>query len=134
MVKLITSIAIFTLCTLSLAADQQSVPIFIGGNDIVDACGSTGAVKGLSSKGDGYLSVRTGPGSHFKEKNRLTEGKMFYMCNFKESKSSSWVGIVYSTNNSSDCGVSSPIEKAIEYKGPCQWGWVNEKWVEVVAG
>jgi hypothetical protein len=47
---------------LKLPQSHVDVPILIGGNDKLDACGSTGEVVGLDPKGDGFLSVQSGPG------------------------------------------------------------------------
>lgn len=134
MIKYLASIICLSICAASLAAEDDSIPIVIGGNDVMDACPSVGAVKGLKIKGDGFLSVRSGPGSQFLERDRLLEGALFYMCDEKNSGGGTWIGIVYSKKNTSTCGVTSAIEKVSVYKGPCKWGWINSKWVKVVAG
>ncbi len=132
--KIFTTLISPLICTASLAAEGDSIPIVIGGNEVMDACPSVGAVKGLKVKGDGFLSVRSGPGSQFLEKDRLVEGALFYMCDEKNADNGAWVGIVYSKKNTDTCGVTSPIGKVSVYKGPCKWGWINSKWVKVVAG
>ena len=135
MIKFLTSITRLLICTAPLAAEVDSIPIVIGGNDVMDACPSVGTVKGLNAKGDGFLSVRSGPGTKFLEKDRLIAGALFYMCDGKSARGSDWVGIVYSKNMNTDtCGVTSAIEDITVYKGPCKWGWINSKWVKVVAG
>jgi hypothetical protein len=134
LIKFLTSATCLLISTAPLAAEVSSIPIVIGGNDEMDACPSVGAVTGLKVKGDGFLSVRSGPGTQFPEKDRLLEGALFYMCGGKNARGSDWIGIVYSKKNTDTCGVTSPIENVTVYKGPCKWGWINSKWVKVVAG
>ncbi len=133
MIKFFASIASLAICTTSVATETESIPVIIIDNDVTDAC-ALGAVKGLKPKGDGYLSVRSGPGSQFAEKDRLFEGALFHVCDEKIADSGSWVGIVYPWNDPSTCGIYSPTNKVSVYKGPCKWGWINSKWVKIVAG
>jgi hypothetical protein len=52
------------------------VPIYAGGKPDADACQSTGDIIGLSPRGDGFLSVRSGPGDRsFREIDRLRNGQ-----------------------------------------------------------
>ncbi len=109
------------------------VPIIIGGNPMYDACGSTGAVAGLDPRGDGFLSVRTGPGgAPFREFDRLQNGREVYIC----GDVGAWLAVIYPAPGGDmiDCGVSTPWAKAEAYSGPCSYGWVHSKYVRPVAG
>jgi hypothetical protein len=115
-------------------ANKRAVPIMIGGSEEMDACGSWAAASGLNPKGDGFLAVRSGPGTEYSVRDKLREGAGFYVCG--SSQDGKWLQIVYPRKgqDSDDCGVSSPIAHALEYRGPCDYGWVNARWVKVIAG
>ncbi|MFT3808086.1 hypothetical protein [Arenimonas sp.] len=117
-----------------LAAGEASVPVRIGTHEQpdLDACLSVGEVSGLKPSGDGFLAVRRGPGTHYAIADKLTAGRRFHLCDWKEE--GGWHGIVYSPDGSLDCGVSSPVASPRVYSGKCKSGWVNRRWVKVVAG
>lgn len=120
------------LASMAVAKDS-SVPVMIGEfGDDMDACMSIGAVSGLNPKGDGFLAVRSGPAGHYKLLDKLKEGKQVFLCS--SSKDELWHGIVYTSDANVDCGVGSPVKSARAYEGPCQFGWVSNKWIKVIAG
>ncbi len=130
-----TALTLLGLIELSSAQQPEKldVPIMIGGDDEIDACGSTGEVKGLDPKGDGFLSVRSGPGgSHFREVDRLFNGNYVYIC----GESGPWLAVVYSNRRElgGDCGVATPQRVRQAYSGPCRQGWIHSRYVRVVAG
>ena len=49
-------------------------------------------------------------------------------------ESGDMVGIVYPSDDTMDCGLSSPPETSAPYRGPCQTGWVKQQWVRIIAG
>ena len=110
-------------------AGTKSVPVMIGGERDLDACGTVGIVSGLNSKSASTLSVRAGPGSHFDWIDRLTSGTRVWLCDHKGH----WVGIVYGPHGQ-DCGVSTPYDKRRPYTGPCASGWVLAKYISLLAG
>ncbi|MBV5309820.1 hypothetical protein [Chromatium okenii] len=110
----------------------ERVPVMIGGDTDVDACGAVGEVRGLDDfRGDGFLSVRKGPGSQYLEIDRLHNGDQVYLCNDRGN----WAGIIYSTggNLSASCNVSSSIANKQSYRGPCKSGWAYMKWLKLIA-
>ncbi len=112
-----------------------SVPVVVGGEEELDACAGIGVVSGLNPKGDGFLSVRSGPDVSYSEQDELREAAEVYICG--ASKDKRWLGIVYSNSKSVsiyDCGVSSPVSPARPYRGKCRSGWVRAKWIKGVAG
>ena len=117
--------------TFAMAAGQ---PIYVGGDDAMDACWSLGKVAGLKKQGDGFLSVREGPSTEARETGRLANGQEALICDENEQ----WFAIVYSKKSKgkplTNCGVSSPIAVKRIYSGPCQSGWVSKKWIRIIAG
>ena len=105
-------------------------PIMVGsdGPDM-DACGTLGEVANLDPNGDNYLSVRDAPSTLTKERDRLDPGQRVTVCDSADG----WVGIVYSKIDE-NCGVSSPVATEERYLGPCAQGWVDERFVEMIAG
>ncbi|GHA21240.1 hypothetical protein GCM10007989_15590 [Devosia pacifica] len=121
-----------TAWSMPIAAGQQRTsPVMVGGNDGLDACMSYGEVVGLDPAGDGFLSVRAGPGTHHGEVDRLSLGTGAFACDEATADDgTSWVGIVYGE----ECGVSSPIDGRHPYDGPCRSGWVHADYFVITAG
>ena len=113
--------------TAPASAGSESVPVMVGGSDMYDACSGVGEVTELDPNGDYYLSVRTGPGTKFKEIDRLPMGAAVFLCDEKGN----WHGIVYPQG---DCGVMTSIQTRQPYRGVCKSGWVYKKYIKVVAG
>ena len=116
------------------AAAKRDVPVIVGVEEELDACGSWAEVSGLNPKGDGFLAVRGGPGSDYPMRDRLRAGDAFFVCDM--SHDGKWMAIVYPREGQTSdvCGVSGAVPKAREYRGPCASGWVNAAWVRVLAG
>ena len=117
-----------------LAAAEATVPVRIGTHEQpdLDACLSVGEVSGLKPGGDGFLAVRSGPGTKYALTDKLSAGRRLHLCD--EKVDGEWIGIVYTDDDTLDCGVSSPVESPRVYRGTCKSGWVNKRWVRVVAG
>jgi hypothetical protein len=112
---------------------RTDVPVVIGGDADADACGATGQVVGLDPRGDGFLSVRSGPGGRaYRELARLHNGRPVHIC----GERGPWLAVVYPGRRgaSADCGVSSPWPVRRAYTGPCASGWVHRRYVRLVAG
>ena len=138
-VNLIASVEEMKSCTAPASPAAGSVgvkidvPIVIGGDPTFDACSTTGAVTGLDPRGDGFLSVMTGPGgAPFKEFDRLHNGRPVFICGV----AGAWRAVIYPAPGGDmlDCGVSTPWARAEAYTGPCSFGWVHSKYVREVAG
>ncbi|WP_292074693.1 integron [Mesorhizobium sp.] len=108
---------------------KPQVPIVIEGSTGFDACGANGAVEGLDPAGDGFLAVRSGPGSKYAELDRLYNGEQVYLC----AEKGKWLGVVY-TKQRQDCNVMWPWVSTQPYTGPCKSGWVHRSWVRLWAG
>lgn len=106
------------------------VPVIIGGESDFDACGGSGIIVGLDPKGDGFLSVQSGPGGRpYREIDRLYNGNQVYIC----GERGKWLAIVYPANGR-DCGVGTPWPVRLPYTGPCRYGWVHSNYVRLIAG
>ncbi len=106
------------------------VPIVIGGSEKFDACLGAGHVVGLDPKGDGFLSVRSGPGGKpYAELDRLFNGNEVAICDEKGP----WLGVVYGPR-SMDCNTGTPWPTRMPYTGPCKAGWIHSRYVKVTAG
>ncbi|WP_342359736.1 SH3 domain-containing protein [Terrarubrum flagellatum] len=118
------------------AADAQmiprriDVPVMLGGNPDFDACPSLGQIVGLDPNGDGFLSVRSGPGGQpYREIDRLFNGNKVAVCGNRGL----WYQIVYPAGGA-DCGVGTPWPVRQAYTGPCNYGWVHSRYVRIIAG
>lgn len=121
----------------SARAEQASsgTPVLIGGDVDGDAC-SIGAVSGLTPGGDGFLAVRSGPGSSYKLVGKLLENQVIAICN--SSPDGKWIGVVYSRpvfslSDTPDCGVGRNLDQVQPYLGHCKSGWVSSRWIIGVA-
>ena len=107
------------------------VPVVVGGNDRFDACKASGQIVGLDPNGDGFLSVRSGPGGRpYSEIDRLYNGQSVFIC----GKRGPWLPVVYASSGSARCGVSTPWPVKQPYTGPCNFGWVHERYVRTFTG
>jgi hypothetical protein len=129
--SLFTTLCFFTTCVVFQLsqAGTRPVPVMIGGEPDLDACGAVGVVSGLDSKPASTLSVRSGPGSQFEAIDRLSSGTRIWLCEHQGR----WVGIVYGPDGQ-DCGIATSSQRRRPYTGPCTAGWVFDKYVTLVAG
>jgi hypothetical protein len=127
--------AAITVLLTTAAIGQPSkidVPVMITPSKDGDACAS-GEIVGLDPKGDGFLSVRSGPGGRpYGERDRLYNGNQVYLC----GRSGPWYSIVYTADRilSSECGVTKSWSTYQAYSGPCHQGWIHSRYVKVIAG
>jgi hypothetical protein len=102
-----------------------AVPVMIGGDPHLDACGGIGVVSRVQST----VTVRTGPGLNFGAVDRLGPGTRVWLCDRKGR----WLGVVYGPELK-DCGVSTPTAARRSYSGTCASGWIFEKYIALLAG
>jgi hypothetical protein len=110
-------------------AKQPQVPVMIGGEADLDACGAVGTVSGLKPTPGNTLAVRSGPGREQDRIDSLPQGTRLWLCD----RQGPWLGVVYGPPGA-DCGVSTPRPVRQPYRGPCSSGWVHESYVELLAG
>ncbi|HZB61455.1 MAG TPA: SH3 domain-containing protein [Microvirga sp.] len=112
-------------------AARLDVPVMAGGEEDLDACASSGRIVGLNPRGDGFLSVRSGPGGKpYREIDRLYNGNAVMVCD----EQGPWLAVVYGRSADDDCGVGTPWPVRKPYGGPCRSGWVHSRYVRMVAG
>lgn len=113
------------------ASARSARDVVIGGDDLMVACAATGRIVNLRADGDNFLSVRAGPSAAEQETDRLGPGALVHLC----EEAGMWLGIVYPADeHAQDCAVSSPAAARNAYVGPCRSGWVDRRFVELVAG
>lgn len=69
-------------------------------------CSSRTQVIGLDPNGDGFLSVRSGPGTDYAQIDKLRNGDIVYSCDFRGN----WIAIVYGPSKAKK-------------------GWVHGRWL-----
>lgn len=104
MLKLMTTAAVLIALVAPALAGKNNVPVYVGGNDGLDACMSSGTVIGLDPNGDGWLAVKSGPGLNFARVDVLYNGQNVSICD----QVGPWMAVVYSKRRQ-DCGVSTPL-------------------------
>jgi hypothetical protein len=125
-VPVIIAIALLSVPT---RATEPQVPVMVGGEADLDACGAVGTVSGLKPTGGNSLSVRSGPGREQNRIDGLAPGTRVWLCD----RQGAWLGVVYGPPGR-ECGVSTPSAIRRPYEGPCSSGWVHERYVELLAG
>ncbi|MCQ0093213.1 SH3 domain-containing protein [Roseovarius sp. M141] len=107
--KLMTLIMALSLTSVAAGAQQLDVEFQIVEDG--HAAGCLGAmVVGLNPNGDGFLSVRTGPGTNYRKIDELYNGNSVRPC----AKEGAWWGVYYGQ--------------------PRRKGWVHGNWLGNWAG
>lgn len=105
-------------------ANQLDVPITENPyRDCQAAWYSIGRVQGLKADGDGFLSVRSGPGSNYRKLDEVYNGDEVTIYEARGD----WFGVVYRDSGERyDC---STTPRALPYRFK---GWVHRNWVKVL--
>jgi hypothetical protein len=105
-----TAVAMGSLA-LDLPASAQvlDVPFVVTPDDQIAGCAGS-VVAGLDPNGDGFLSVRTGPGTEYRKIDEIHNGDSVRTCDARGA----WIAIVYGPSNKK--------------------GWVHGRWLKHVAG
>jgi hypothetical protein len=106
-----------------IAADL-AVPIFEEGGDGQAANCMSSVVGDLPRGREGFLAVRSGPGSDFAKLAQLKNGETVVVFQTKGE----WAGVVYRTTNVT---CSSKTTRPVTYE---KKGWVHSKWLKPLAG
>ncbi len=102
---------ILTLSLTGSAAAAQQMDVDFPILEDAQAAGCAGSiVAGLDPNGDGFLAVRTGPGTGYRKIDELHNGDMVRTC----ASNGPWVGVYYGQ--------------------PRRKGWVHGKWLAEGAG
>jgi hypothetical protein len=120
-------VAMFGFVSTSQAAGASELgkPVMEYASDDLDTC-ALGQVMGLKADGDGFLAVRSGPGSNYTKLDELHNGDKVWLFE-REGK---WIGIVYGVEELSCSPISE--DRVVPHDG--KKGWVHENWIEIIAG
>ena len=94
-----------------------------GGDGQMANCASS-MVTGLKADGDGFLAVRSGPGTGYRKIDELHNGDIVMV--FEQR--GNWAGVVYRTPNVT---CSATETRAVPYENK---GWVHTNWLKDIAG
>ena len=126
--------AVAAMPAVTAAPAKIDVPILLGGSEDVDACEGGGVIVGLNPRGDGFLSVRSGPAGKYSELDRLYNGNIVHICGYRGA----WMAVIYPADgtpaNGTNCGTGRPWPTRQAYTGPCKYGWVSSRYVKGIAG
>ncbi len=98
-----------SIAATAASAQQLDVEFRIIEDDQAAGCPGS-IVAGLDPAGDGFLAVRTGPGTDYRKIDELHEGDEVRTC----AASGPWIGVYYGQ--------------------PRRKGWVHGRWLAQVAG
>ena len=105
-------------------AGELDVPVVEQGGDGQAANCMSSRVAGLKAGGDGFLAVRSGPGTHYAKIDALRNGETVFVFEVRGK----WAGVVYRTGNVT---CSSTETRPVPY---ARKGWVHMNWLRGVAG
>jgi len=127
MIKRCVAIAILgtSMGPVAAQAQQLDVPVMEYASADLDTC-SLGKVANLKADGDGFLAVRSGPGSKYTKLDEIYNGKKLWLFDDKGE----WLGVVYDAPDLSCLPIDA--DRPVPYEG--KKGWVHKKWVEFLAG
>jgi len=134
-----SSLATFLILAASgtLSADlvqgQARAPLVGLEGPATDACPGIGRVNGLEPRKGDLLRVRAEANEIAQVTDELAVSTLVWLC----EADGEWQGIVYpkgELQELGDCRVSSALAEPEPYSGPCHFGWVQAKYVELVAG
>jgi len=98
-----------------------------------DACPGIGRIAIFEPKKGDFMRVYTEAHEAAPVKDKIDLSTLVWLCEADEG----WQGIVYPSGqfqDLGDCRVSATLPKPAPYDGPCQFGWVEAKYIELTAG
>jgi hypothetical protein len=112
----------------SASAQDPEVPIFEHGSDGQAASCFTSVVAGLKPDGDGFVAVRSGPGTQYKKIDDIHNGDVVTVYDTKGQ----WFGVMYGKTTGRCNFVGVGKKRRVTYPG--KKGWVNRNWLKDFAG
>lgn len=106
-------------------AQDLEIPIMEIADEDLDTC-ALGEVRGLKADGDGFLAVRTGPGTNYSKIDELNNKDKVWLY----EQRGKWIGIAYAT----DEAPCDPIDQDRPLQVNGKKGWVHENWISIIAG
>jgi hypothetical protein len=125
-----TALSVFLHSVTDAEQPRPKVPVLVGGEESAEGCAGTSTV---AVREGSTLNVRTGPGTSHPIIAHLPRGQSVSVC---QRLPNGWVGIVVHRYPPGvrDCGLSDAGPKPQAYAGPCDSGWVWEKYLRLHAG
>ena len=111
------------------AAQPVEVPVIEMAGDGEAATCSGSVVAGLDPQGDGFLAVRSGPGTGYGMIDRLHNGDQVAVFGARGD----WLGVSYGTRRDEWPDLCANSGPARALKGS-QQGWVHRNWLRHTAG
>lgn len=112
---------------------EASVPVRVGelGPGFA-ACNARGATRDRT--GATPVAVRAAPFEATRVGDRLAPDAEFFIC--ARTHDQRWFGIVYDEGGQAgeSCGVSAPVSRRGDYRGPCASGWVASAQIRLISG
>jgi hypothetical protein len=105
----------------------QKQLVQVGGSTEYDACSALGVIEHNSTTGQ--VSLLSAPSEDADSVVELPTGAHFWMCEEHED----WIGGVVEEDGK-ECGIATPIATAQDYSGPCIQGWIDRRFVTLLAG
>ena len=119
-------IVVAGICAVTGAAlaNVLDVPITEEASDGQMSNCMSSVVTGLAADGGGFLAVRTGPGSSYREIDKLRNGDVVIIFEMRGD----WAGVVYRTP---DVRCASTTTRPVTYRNK---GWNHSRWLQDLAG
>lgn len=114
-------------------AGDEVVPMVGMDGPETDACPALGKVSAIDEKRKKTTPVRITASTSATIKVELAPATLVWLCEAKGE----WQGIVYPVGefqDIGDCRVGSPIAEPQHYVGPCAYGWMEARSIQLVAG
>ena len=105
----------------------QEQLIKVGGSPDYDACSALGVIEHKSTTG--FVSLLSAPTEDAISVVELPSGAHFWICEEQEN----WIGGIV-VEDGKECGVATPIATPQDYGGPCTQGWLDRRFVTLLAG
>ena len=95
----------------------------------LDACGGVGRIGGFP---DG-ITLLEAPEEGARKGEELPHRTLVWLCEAQGA----WQGVVYASGDFQelgDCRVSSPVAEPEPYDGPCKYGWLKARQIQLLVG
>lgn len=112
----------------SAMAQNLDFPILEHGSDGQAASCFTSVVSGLKKGGDGFLAVRSGPGTQYMKIDEIHNGDVVTVYDTKGK----WFGVMYGRAQGMCNFVGVGKKRPLDYPG--KKGWVHSNWLKDLAG
>jgi len=134
--KVVAMILVAALVHASAADDENDfgrIPLVGLQGPETDACPGIGRIAMFEPRKGDFMRVYSDAGEGAPVKDKIDLSTLVWLCEADEG----WQGIVYPSGQFQelgDCRVSTTLPEPEPYNGPCRYGWVEAKYIELTAG